>query len=263
MKKIALLAPLFVMALTSCGSTRVTNEGKEISKEELLEIVSNYDADFIPDTYRITNNIEMTINVVVEGMGESSTTNATSKQSSEFGYDISTEGDYYLYQNSISEVNSNDESVAQERQEAYEYIKANDEGTYDYYVKNPDETEATLANSGDFNLLFVIQIANQYRLTSSMVEEFDAYDATFKVNDDGIVTVNVGMPLDIDVDGAPATFDMIAQYDENGYAIYQGLEDGSFEFSNESEAYGLTVSTTCKMSMELQGFVDQDLARPY
>lgn len=85
MKKIALLAPLFVMALTSCGSTRVTNEGKEISKEELLEIVSNYDADLVPDTYRITNNFEMTINVVAEGMGESSTTNATTKQSSELG----------------------------------------------------------------------------------------------------------------------------------------------------------------------------------
>ena len=36
MKKITLLAPLFVMALTSCGSTRVTNEGKEISKEKLV-----------------------------------------------------------------------------------------------------------------------------------------------------------------------------------------------------------------------------------
>lgn len=263
MKKIALLAPLFVMALTSCGSTRVTNEGKEISKDELLEIVSNYDADFIPDTYRISNNIEMTINIVVEGNGESATTNATTKQSSEFGYDIATEGDYYLYQNSISEVSSNDESVAQERQEAYEYIKANGEGTYDYYVKNADETEAALVNSGDFNLSFVVQFVNQYRLTSSMVEEFDSYDATFKVNDDGIVTVNVGMPLDIDVDGAPATFDIILQFDENGYTIYQGLEDGSYEFSDESEMYGLTVSTTCKMSMELQGFVGQDLARPY
>lgn len=263
MKKIALLTPLFVMALTSCGSTRVTNEGKEISKEELLEIVSNYDADFVPDTYRITNNIEMSINVVTEGYGESATTSATMKQNSEFGYDISTEGDYYLYQKSISEINSNDESIAQERQEAYEYIKANGEGTYDYYAKSPEESEASLINSGDFNLLYVVQITNQYRLTSSMVEEFDAYDATFKVNDDGIVTVNVGMPLDIDVDGAPATFDMIAQFDENGYTIYQGLADGSYEFSNESEAYGLTVSTTCKMSMELQGFVGQDLARPY
>ena len=263
MKKIALLAPLFVMALTSCDSTRVTNEGKEISKEELLEIVSNYDADFVPDTYRITNNLEMTINVVVEGNGESATTNATSKLNSELGYDISTEGDYYLYQNSVSEVNSNDESIAQEREEAYEYIKANSEGTYDYYAKNADETEASLVSSGDFNLSFVVQIANEYRLNSAMVESFDSYGATYKVNDDGIVTVNVGMPLDIDVDGAPATFDIVAQFDENGYTIYQGLEDGSYEFSNESEMYGLTVSTTCKVSMELQGFVGEDLARPY
>ena len=263
MKKIALLAPLFVMALTSCGSTRVTNEGKEISKEELLEIVSNYDADLVPDTYRITNNFEMTINVVAEGMGESSTTNATTKQSSELGYDISTEGDYYLYQNSVSEVNSNDESIAQEREEAYEYIKANSEGTYDYYVKNADETEVSLVSSGDFNLSFVVQIANVYRLNSTMVESFDSYGATYKVNDDGIVTVNVGMPLDIDVDGAPATLDIVEQFDENGYIIYQGLENGSYEFSNESETYGVTVSTTCKINMELQGFVGQDLARPY
>ena len=263
MKKIALLAPLFVMALTSCGSTRVTNEGEEISKEELLEIVSNYDADLVPDTYKITNNIEMTINVVVKGNGETATTNATTKQNSELGYDISTEGDYYLYQNSVSEVSSNDESIAQEKQEAYEYIKANGEGTYDYYVKNADETEASLVSSGDFNLSFVAQIANGYRLNSSMVESFDSYGATYKVNDDGIVTVNVGMPLEIDVEGAPETFDIIAQFDENGYTIYQGLENGSYEFSNESEMYGVTVSTTCKVSMELQGFVGQDLTRPY
>lgn len=263
MKKIALLAPLFVMALTSCGSTRVSNEGKEISKDELLEIVSNYDADFLPDTYRITNNIEMSINVVTEGYGESATTSATTKQNYEFGYDISTEGDYYLYQKSIYEINSNDESIAQERQEAYEYIKANGEGTYDNYAKSVEESEASLINSGDFNLFYVLQNTSQYRLNPLKVVEFDKYDATFKVNDDGIVTIYVAMPLDIDVDGAPATIDMIAQYDENGYAIYQGLEDGNFEFSDESEMYGLTVSTTCKMSMELQGFVGQDLARPY
>ena len=96
-----------------------------------------------------------------------------------------------------------------------------------------------------------------------MVESFDSYGATFKVNDDGIVTVNVGMPLEIDVVGAPATLDIVGQFDENGYTIYQGLENGSYEFSNESEMDGVTVSTTCKVSMESQGFVGQDLARPY
>lgn len=263
MKKITILVPLLVLSLTSCGTTKVNNIGDEITKDELLNIVSGYDTKLVPDTYKLTNLLEVKVDVVVSGSGVTDSSYAISTISSEYGFDISTEGDYYLYTKSSTKVESDDEGIENTDDLSYAYVKANNEGNYDYYSKDTDETEASLVETNDFDLASCANLVWETRLTADLVDGLAAGDAKFYENGDGIITVKTKSELGINLEGMPDTVDVVMQFDENGFNFYQGLEDEVLEFSSVDEYDVFRMTTSYSVKILTQAYIGEGLERPY